>query len=51
MADFVVRQQQFAAPEWSDKTKRDRTIQALINALSTTISVLALFLSGITAWL
>jgi len=35
MADFVAKQEQFAAPEWSDKTKRDRTIQALINLIRT----------------
>ena len=35
MADFVARQDQFAAPEWSDRKRRDRTIQALINIIKT----------------
>jgi hypothetical protein len=34
-ADFVAKQAQFAASEWSDKTKRDRTIRALINLIKT----------------
>ena len=35
MADFVAKQKQFSAPEWSDQRKRDRTIQALINIIKT----------------
>jgi len=35
MADFVARQQQFAAPAWTNQAKRDRTIQALINIIKT----------------
>jgi len=35
MADFVARQKQFAAPEWKDEAKRDRTIRALISTIKT----------------
>jgi hypothetical protein len=35
MADFVAKQAQFAAPEWLDETKRDRTLKRLINIINT----------------
>jgi hypothetical protein len=33
MTDFVGRYEQFSAPEWSDKEKRDRTVGALISTI------------------
>lgn len=35
MADFVAKQKQFSAPEWTDQQKRDRTIRALVNIVKT----------------
>jgi hypothetical protein len=35
MADFVAKKKQFALPEWQDDAKRDRTIRALINIITT----------------
>jgi hypothetical protein len=39
MADFVARKQQFKAPEWSDKAKRERTIRSLINVIRTRVTI------------
>jgi hypothetical protein len=39
MADFVARKAQFAAPEWSDQAKRDRTLRALINVIKTRVRI------------
>jgi Protein of unknown function (DUF3800) len=35
MSDFVAKQEQFAAPEWENQAKRDRTVQLLINLIKT----------------
>jgi hypothetical protein len=35
MADFVAKQAQFAAPDWQDQKKRDRTVKALISTIKT----------------
>jgi hypothetical protein len=37
MADFVAKHEQFAAPEWQDQEKRDRTIKKLINIIQTRV--------------
>jgi hypothetical protein len=35
MSDFVAKKEQFAAPEWNDQAKRDRTVRALVNLIKT----------------
>jgi hypothetical protein len=37
MADFVARKQQFASPEWQDQAKRNRTLEKLVNVITTRV--------------
>jgi hypothetical protein len=37
MADFVARKEQFALAEWQDQAKRNRTLEKLINVITTRI--------------
>jgi len=38
MADFVARREQFAVPEWQDQAKRNRTLEKLINIITTRVA-------------